>query len=199
MFAGKWASYAAVPDLPYDQREEDGGALVWESGPLDTQTEIFGLPELDVEVAADQPVAQMAVRLSDVGESGEATRVTYGVLNLTHRDSSSDPQPLEPGRPYRVRVPLNGMAHAFPAGHRIRLSVSTSYWPLIWPTPEAAELRINVSETLLRLPVRPPRPEDADLRPFHDPVVAPELETTALAPARTTGRSPVTWPPMSPP
>lgn len=183
MFAGKWASYAAVPDLPYDQREEDGGALVWESEPLPEGTEVFGLPELDVVVAADRPVAQMAVRLSDVDESGAATRVTYGVLNLTHRDSSGEPQPLAPGRPYRVQVPLNGMAHSFPAGHRLRLSVSTSYWPLIWPAPEPAELTVHVSETALRLPVRAPRQEDEELRPFEDPALAPELGTTTLAPS----------------
>ena len=33
LFAGKWCSYAATPDLPHDQREEDGGALVFTSPP----------------------------------------------------------------------------------------------------------------------------------------------------------------------
>ena len=50
MFAGKWASYAAVPDLPFDQREEDGGALVYETEPLDAPLEIFGLPSPDLEI-----------------------------------------------------------------------------------------------------------------------------------------------------
>lgn len=182
-FAGKWASYAAVPDLPYDQREEDGGALVWETEPLADRTEVFGRPCLDVALTADQPVAQIAVRLSDVAETGEATRVTYGVLNLTHRDSSEHPEPLEPGRRYQVEVPLNGMAQAFPAGHRIRLSVSTSYWPLIWPAPRPAQLTLHTADSVLRLPVRPPREDDATLRPFDEPVVAEEIETTELAPS----------------
>ena len=181
MFAGKWASYAAVPDLPYDQREEDGGALVWESDPLTERTEVFGLPNLDVALSADQPVAQIAVRLSDVAPSGEATRVTYGVLNLTHRDSSSDPEPLVPGRRYDVRVSLNGLAHAFPAGHRMRLSVSTSYWPLVWPAPRSAQLTIHPYDSVLRIPVRPPRGDT--LIPFHEPVLAPEPETTPIEPS----------------
>src|SRR5690606_23596646 len=100
MFAGKWASYSAVPDLPYDQREEDGGALVFQGPRLAGPLEIFGLPSFVAEVSADKPVAQIAVRLSDVNQAGEATRVTYGVLNLTHRDGSSDPRPLEPGQVY---------------------------------------------------------------------------------------------------
>src|SRR5690606_544605 len=73
MFAGKWAAYSAVPDLPYDQREEDGGALVFQSEPLEEPLEIFGLPSFTARVCADQPVAQLAVRLSDVHPSGEAT------------------------------------------------------------------------------------------------------------------------------
>ena len=184
MFAGKWASYAAVPDLPYDQREEDGGALVWESEPLTEPTEIFGLPRLDVAVSADQPVAQIAVRLSDVGPSGEATRITYGVLNLTHRDSSTEPEPLVPGQRYDVQVPLNGVAHSFPVGHRLRLSVSTSYWPLVWPAPRAAELTIHPADSVLRVPVRPPRPQDDErIAPFAEPDMAPDLETTTLEPS----------------
>jgi predicted acyl esterase len=69
-------------------------------------------------------------RLSDVRPNDEATRVTYGLLNLTHRDGSETPRPLEPGRRYRVLVRLNDVAQAVPAGHRLRLSLSTSYWPL---------------------------------------------------------------------
>ncbi|KNX38708.1 CocE/NonD family hydrolase [Luteipulveratus halotolerans] len=183
MFAGKWASYAAVPDLPYDQREEDGGALVWESEPLDARTEVFGRPVLDVEVSADQPVAQLVARLSDVAVGGEATRVTYGVLNLTHRDSSDDPRPLQPGERYQVELPLNGMAHAFPPGHRIRLSVSTSYWPLVWPAPQPATVTVHLASSALRLPVRTPRRTDEKLRTFDDPVTAPESAVTDLAPS----------------
>ncbi|MDI3331620.1 MAG: CocE/NonD family hydrolase [Micrococcus sp.] len=182
MFAGKWASYAAVPDLPFDQREEDGGALFYESAPLQEDLEVFGLPECRFEVSADRPVAMLAVRLSDVGLNGEATRVTYGILNLTHRDGSEEPQPLEPGRKYRVTIPLNGIAQSFPAGHRLRLSVSTSYWPLVWPSPEAATVTVTTGSSELILPVRPPRQEDALLRPFGEPETAEPLEITQTDP-----------------
>jgi uncharacterized protein len=182
MFAGKWASYAAVPDLPFDQREEDGGALFYESAPLEEDLEVFGLPECRFEVSADQPVAMLAVRLSDVGPNGEATRVTYGILNLTHRDGSEDPQPLEPGRKYRVSIPLNGIAQSFPAGHRLRLSVSTSYWPLVWPSPEAATVTLTTGSSELILPVRPPREADAELRDFGEPETAEPLEITETDP-----------------
>ncbi|GAA3707392.1 CocE/NonD family hydrolase [Zhihengliuella alba] len=182
MFAGKWASYAATPDLPFDQREEDGGALIYETDPFAEPTEILGLPECSFLVSSDKPVAMLAVRLSDVAPSGEATRITYGLLNLTHRDGSAEPQPLEPGRKYRVRIPLNGIAQRVPAGHRLRLSVSTSYWPLAWPSPEAATVTLATGSSTLTLPIRAARPGDAELRPFGEPESAPELEVTHLEP-----------------
>jgi putative CocE/NonD family hydrolase len=181
MFAGKWASYAALPDLPSDQREEDGGSLVYETEPLEGDLEVFGRPVAAFEVASDKPVAQLVVRLSDVAPNGEATRVTYGLLNLTHRDGSEQPQPLEPGERYRIEIPLNGLAQSFPAGHRLRLSVSTSYWPLVWPAPEPATVTIFSGGTL-DVPVRRPRADDGELRPFAEPEAAPELATTLLNP-----------------
>lgn len=183
LFAGKWASYAATPDLPFDQREEDGGALVYETKPLDHEVELLGMGTCELEVSADAPVAQVIARLSDVLPDGETTRVTYGVLNLTHRDGSAEPAPLEPGRKYRVRVPLNGVAQHFPKGHRIRLSLSTSYFPLVWPSPTAASVTLTTEVSRLRLPLRPPREDDAHLRELGPAEAAPELETETLAPS----------------
>ncbi|GAB3260276.1 CocE/NonD family hydrolase [Arthrobacter pigmenti] len=184
MFAGKWASYAATPDLPYDQREEDGGALVYETKALEEDLEIFGLPYVDLEVSADKPVAMLAVRLSDIHPNGEATRVTYGLLNLTHRNSSEHPEPLEPGKRYPIRIPLNGIAQQIPAGHRLRLSVSTSYWPLAWPSPEPAMVTIYTGSSRLTLPERPSQPSDEKLRPFEEPESGPPLDTTVLEPSK---------------
>ena len=163
LFAGKWCSYAATPDLPHDQREEDGGAMVFTTAPLEEPLEMLGAGVVELDLSVDKPVAMVAVRLSDVAPDDKATRITYGLLNLTHRDSSESPQPLEPGSTYRVRVKLNDVAQTFPAGHRVRLSVSTSYWPLAWPAPQPARLRILMGASRLVLPVRERR-DEADAR-----------------------------------
>ncbi|AOS98075.1 Cocaine esterase [Microbulbifer aggregans] len=163
LFAGKWCSYTAAPDLPHDQRQEDGGALVFQSAPLDDDLEILGSPRLEVELTANRPIAMIAVRLSDVGTDGAATRVTYGLFNLTHRHGHDKPEELVPGRKYRFNVDMNYVAQAFPRGHRLRISISTSYWALAWPPPRPVKLEIYCDTSNLVLPLRRARPEDHDI------------------------------------
>lgn len=178
-FAGKWCSYSAPPDLPGDQREEDGGSLFWQSRRLEDRLEILGQAVAELEIQADQPVAMVAVRLSDVDPDGKATRVTYGLLNLTHRESHENPEPLVPGKVYRVKVRLNECAHVFSAGHRLRFSLSSSLWPLAWPPPMPTRISINAECSQLLLPVRPPRESESEIR-FEPPTQAAGLARTLL-------------------
>ncbi len=184
LFAGKWCSYSASTDLPTDQREEDGGALIFDSDPLEAPVEILGSPIAQVIVSSDQPHAMIAVRLSDVALNGKVTRVTYGILNLTHRENHEQPQPLIPGHPYTVRIKLNEISQIFRKGHRIRIAISTSYWPLAWPSPKPVKLNIYTRESKILLPVRPPSDLDHTLPPLQKPVSAPPLKTNLLSPAR---------------
>jgi uncharacterized protein len=172
--AGEIGRYGDDADWPPDQREGDGGSLVFLSDPLPDRLEILGAPQLHLSFSSDKPLALVAVRLNDVAPDGASTRVTLGLLNLTHRDSHEHPSPLVPGRTYTAAVDLDDIALAFPPGHRIAVSLSTTYWPIAWPSPEAATLTVLTGETHLTLPVRPPRPEDSALRPFGPPEAAPK-------------------------
>ncbi len=183
LFAGKWCSYATAPDLPSDQREENGGALIFDSEPLEASLDLLGAPEADLTLAADQPVAMVAVRLIDVAPDGKATRVSYGLLNLTHRHGHEQSRPVEPGELMQVRVRFNDCAQRIPAGHRLRLAISTSYWPLAWPPPEPVMLTVHPEQSALDLPIRRGEGADADLRPFGPAEGSAPLETTALEPA----------------
>jgi uncharacterized protein len=111
--------------------------------------------------------------------------VTVGLLNLTHRDSHEHPTALIPGQTCTATVELDDTAYAFPPGHRIAVSVSTTYWPIAWPSPELATLTLDCAQCWLTLPIRPPRPEDATLRPFDPPEAAActPFTTTSIAPA----------------
>ncbi len=178
---GEWCQYGLSHDAPGDQRGDDGCSVVFDSAPLDERLEIMGAPVVDLEIASTRPNAFVVARLCDVAPDGASTRVTYGALNLTHRDSHENPEPLEPGRSYRVRLQLNDIAHSFAPGHTLRLALSNSLWPLFWPSPEPVSLTLAAGA--LTLPRRPPSDGDGALAPFEPPESAPPWDLEIIEPA----------------
>ena len=144
-----------APELPLDQRLDDAGSLVFDTEPLEAPLAIVGSTLVELAIAADKPQAMVAVRLSDVAPDGAATRVSYGILNLSHRESHETPSPLTPGQRYDVKVQLTEAAHVFAKGRRIRIAISSSYWPMVVPSPEAATLTLWSGESRATLPVLP--------------------------------------------
>src|SRR5207249_11020840 len=183
--AGEWCSDGGEGDAPGDQREDDAGSLTFDSEPLAERLEILGAPVVSLELAVDRPMALVAARLSEVFPDGSSARVTYGCLNLAHRSGHEHPASLEPGRRYAVRLRLRDVAHSFAPGDRLRLALSTSYWPIVWPSPEAVTLGVFTGSSQLELPVRPPSADDDRLRPFAEPESAPPPSYTELEPARS--------------
>jgi predicted acyl esterase len=177
--AGEWMGTGVNGQAPIDQRHDDAFSHVFDSAPLQERLEILGAPEVELEIASDKPVAQICVRLCDVAPDGSSRRVSYGVLNLTHRSSHSEPSALTPGAFDRVRLKLNDCGYAFAPGHGVRLAVSSAYWPLIWPAPEAATLTLRLPAKLT-LPVRPRDPGDAAIH-FEAPQSGPLAPRTRVA------------------
>jgi putative CocE/NonD family hydrolase len=180
--AGEWCGFGAPGEAPPDQRADDGCSLTFDSEALPERVEILGAPVVTLEISADQPVAFVAVRLNDVAPDGASARVTYGLLNLTHRDGHEYPKFVTPGRRYQVTLALNDIAHAFPAGHKVRLAISSCYWPIAWPAPQPVTLSLFTGKSYVDLPVRPPDPRDAALLPFEPPECA-AAEATEHRPA----------------
>lgn len=182
---GDWCGFGADGETPMDQRADDGRSLTFDTPPLTESVEILGAPTVRLRISATEAVALVAVRLTDVAPDGTSSLVTYGLLNLTHRHSHAHPESLIPGEFYDVTVTLNDIAHGFPSGHAIRLAVSTTYWPLVWPAPHAAVLSFDLGACALDLPVRTPRPEDLAIRSFEEPEAAPTATRhIALRPPR---------------
>ncbi len=175
---GYWVPFGRGHDQAGDQQEDDAHSLTFETPPLDTLIEILGAPIVTLDVASDRPIANLVVRLCDVHPSGESLRVSYGVLNLTHRDDHEQPALLAVGERYRVRIRLNDAGSVFPAGHKVRLAISTAYWPMIWPSPETATLQIFAGT--LDLPQRSPNVADAELLLFPEPETASPEKPTVL-------------------
>ena len=157
---GEWCPYGTGgegPEFPGDQRFDDGAAICFDGSPLRTTLEILGATEVTLDLSVDQPTAFICVRLNDVKPDGSSTRVAYGILNLTHHKGHHKVQKMVPGRRYRVTVDLSDTAYSFARGHRLRVALSTTYWPMIWPSPEPVQLTVHTHHSVIKLPVRPKR------------------------------------------
>ena len=150
--AGEYCAIWLGPELPGDQRLDDTYSACFDTAPSETDTDIVGAARVTLKLSSDTPQAQVAVRLCHVHPNGASTRITYGILNLSHRDGHHAPEPLPVGETVSVTFDLDHIAYRLPAGHRLRLAVSNSYWPLIWPSPEAGNLTLLGGE--VKLPVR---------------------------------------------
>lgn len=178
MMAGEYCAMWLGPELPGDQRRDDALSVCFDSDPLDGPLAVVGAPRITLTLAANQPVAQIAVRLCEVHPDGASTRITYGVLNLTHRHGAAVPEPLPVGQPLELTLTLDHIAYRVAAGNRLRLAISNAYWPLIWPAPTGTRLTLTAG----RLDV----PVAADSMPDSDRFLAPD----AADPWRTETRRP---------
>ena len=154
---------AGEPHDPLDQRNDDAVSACFDSEILTQEFAILGAPVVTLNFASDQPDAFVCVRLNELLSNGESLQVTYGLLNLTHRNSHEKIEPLEPGKSYQVTIALNDIAHSFAVGSRIRIAISTAFWPVVWPSPRPVNLSLFTAESQLTLPLRIPRAEDAEL------------------------------------
>ena len=176
--AQTWCMYGTGPDGPLDQNREAGRMAVFDTEPLDEDLEIFGFPMLHARVASDVPQANLAAVLSLVAPDGKATLVSFGVLNLTHRNGHAAPEPLPVGQPVDATLQLNVIGQRIPAGHRLRLALSQAYWPLIFPSPHKAVLRLT--DARLVLPTHDRAQDGPALAAFGPPEGATPLQTTVL-------------------
>lgn len=141
-------------DLPPDQREEDARSACFEFE-VPEETWVPGRPRVNLRLTSASPRGQVIARLRDVAPDGASTLVTRGTLNLSARRGPDRAVPWEPGTTENVVFDLNAIGYAFPAGHRIRLGVSSAYWPWIWPQPGSeAGFTLEPIGSVLELPVR---------------------------------------------
>ncbi|MEQ9488284.1 MAG: CocE/NonD family hydrolase [Alphaproteobacteria bacterium] len=180
--AGKWCAYGVGADMPGDQRMEAGLSLVIDGDVLTEDCQILGAPMLDIDIASDKPNAIFAATLSEVRPDGSVTRVSYGMLNLTHSSDHEAVEPLVPGKIYRKSLQLCECGHRFAAGSKIRLALSNAYWPIVWPSPEKTVLTVACGESVLTLPLRPDQADDASLPAFAEPETPDPLEMTVIEP-----------------
>lgn len=179
---GEYFPFTYGPELPDNQLADDELSTCIDSTVLGETLEIVGAPKIDLTLTSDKPKGIIAVRLCDLRPDGTSALITMGVLNLAHRESFAAPTPLSPGVEFTTQFALDQIAYRLPAGHRLRLAISTSYWPFVWPSPESATL--SLSTGCLHLPIK--TGQDEIPVAFEPPQRSPEWQADTLRPASTT-------------
>lgn len=176
MDGGEYCAIWLGPELPGDQRVDDGKSACFDGAVLDAPLDIVGAPVIRLKLAANCRRAMVAVRLCDVQPDGASTRITYGVLNLCHRNSHELPDDVVPGETMEITVKLDDIAYRVLPGNRLRVAISSTYWPLVWPSPE--DVTLTLHDGAIELPVRPSG--DGDEWTFEEPEGATPWQTETL-------------------
>ena len=163
-------------DVAPDQRPTDAFSLVYDTEPVGEDTEILGLPRALLKVSTDAPLSHWFARLSDVAPDGTVTQVAGAGFNGAHRESARRPRALVPGQSVSLDIEMHFTSWVFQKGHRIRLSIGNSQWPMFWPSPHPATTTLHLggeNPSRLILPVVPfeKRPKPAFLPSAEDPLL----------------------------
>jgi len=166
--AGEFFPMGLAAEMPGDQAADDALSVCFETAPLAAGMDLLGAARLALRLTSDQPFAFIVARLCDVAPDGASVRICHGMLNLRHRNSMAQPGPVPVGEAFDAELALDLTAYRLAPGHRLRLALSTTYWPFVWPSPRAATL--TLLQGALELPLHagsagdewlPPTPEAA--------------------------------------
>jgi len=175
-----WFAFGPGDELPDEQQIEDAGSLVFDVEVTDEPLTILGNASASLNIRSDKPQALIAARLCDVWPDGSSTLISRGILNLSQRESKLNPSHLVPGKSYHVQVALNHVGYVVPVGHCLRLSLSTSYWPMAWPSPESTRLTLETEGSYLSLPIRSSGAVNMKLTEFGSTITGEPIATTQL-------------------
>lgn len=178
--AGDLVSFACHGDQPVDQRLDEGGALTFRMSPVEEAVDILGRPSIDLLVSADRPQAFVAAVLADEAPSGAQIVMTRGFFNLNHRNGPEKPAPITPGEEMPVTLRFHGIGWRLQPGHRLVVHLSSTYWPILFPSPEPVTLTLRPGLSRLNIPVRTDLSDEPNPRDLPPVTEAPPKPITAL-------------------
>lgn len=129
---------------PYDRSsiQTRRDVLVYTTEPLDRDLEVTGPIVVRLWIASNAPDTDFAVMLCDVHPDGRAWNLTpqeAGFLRARYRESESSPKLLTPGEPTELVIGGMVTSNLFRRGHRIRLEVTSSRFPVFDRNPNTGE------------------------------------------------------------
>jgi putative CocE/NonD family hydrolase len=130
LFPSAPRTWAAPPrDRRFLERRPD--VLVWTGEAATERVELAGRPTALLRVSSDRPDTDVFLQLTDVAPSGQSLVVATGGLRVRSRDGADREVLLTPGEVAELPVELSAVCHVLLPGHRLRLSLTSSWFPLV--------------------------------------------------------------------
>ena len=153
--------------------ESRSDVLAFTTSPLMEDTEVIGPIEAHIWASSSARDTDFIVRLTDVTPEGKALNVTEGIVRARFRNSIwEEPSLITPGKIYHYTIELMPAAIVFRKGHRIRVHVQCSCWPL-WDrnqntgNPIGMDSQVEVAEQTIYHDASHPSHILLPLRPAH--------------------------------
>ena len=111
--------------------------LVYTSEPLEEPLEVTGPVSMKLWASTSAVDTDFTGKLLDVDADGRSYNICEGVTRLRHRKER--PGLVTPGEVEELEIELSPTSYVFKAGHRIRVQVSSSNFPLFDPNPNTGK------------------------------------------------------------
>lgn len=108
---------------------ERADVLAYTSDSLDEPLEITGPITVNLYASSSAPDTDFTAALVDVYPDGYSLLIQEGILRASFRDRDALPSPIEPGTVYPYAIDLWATSYVVPAGHRLRVEISSSNFP----------------------------------------------------------------------
>jgi putative CocE/NonD family hydrolase len=122
-----WSRAAGLPDRTKLTQRED--VLTFETRPLLDDMDITGPVSVELYAASTAPDTDFTAALVDIYPDGYSLLIQEGILRASFRDREVAPSPIEPGEVYTFVIDLWATSYTVPAGHKLRVEISSSNFP----------------------------------------------------------------------
>lgn len=109
--------------------EQRPDVLVYSTDPLQQGMELTGDLTAEIYLSSDARDTDVTVKLLDVFPDGRSMNIVEGITRARYREGFGTPRFLQPGAVVKVPVDLHATSWYLPAGHRLRIQVSSSNFP----------------------------------------------------------------------
>jgi len=185
--AGLWDPTGLGVGLPLDQGADDLASVAFTSAAMQADTEISGAPEASIKIAVERgDDVNLVVKLCDVAPDGSSALISTGWLKAAYRNGLENAEAVPLGQVIELRVPMVATSYMVARRHRLRVSISCSDFPRIFPTRTNPAIRVYYGGrrgSHVRIPVVAPLKNNNHYAEVHRP--DPTIERTPLAVAMT--------------